>query len=131
MKNVNFHPIDMQAWARAQMFYYFTQMAPTGYSLTTLIDVTAMYKIIKSKHLKFFPAYLWVVTTMINKQIEFKIAVKDQTLGYWDTLTPLYATFHEDDKTISFMWTEYCERFQIFKPVISTIKSKIKIITAF
>lgn len=29
-------------------------------------------------------------------------------------LGPMYATFHEDDKTFSFMWTEYQEKFQDF-----------------
>lgn len=51
---------------------------------------------------------------MLNKQIEFKVAVRDDVLGYWDTLTPLYAVFHEDDKTISFMWTEYDDCFSVF-----------------
>lgn len=114
MKNINFHPLDLQSWPRGQMFYYFTQMAPTGYSLTTQVDVTVMRNMLKRQNIKFFPAYLWLVTKMLNRQIEFKVALKDEILGYWDTLTPLYATFHEDDKTISLMWTEYCESFSEF-----------------
>lgn len=31
---MNFTPIDLQTWNRGQMFYYFSKMAPTGYSLT-------------------------------------------------------------------------------------------------
>lgn len=31
---MNFYPIDLKTWPRAQMFYYFSQMAPTGYSIT-------------------------------------------------------------------------------------------------
>ena len=27
-------------------------------------------------------------------------------LGFYDTLTPLYASFHQDDHTFSLMWTE-------------------------
>jgi chloramphenicol O-acetyltransferase type A len=96
------------------MFYYFSKMAPTGYSLTVELDVTVMRAALREHGLKFFPAYLWLVTTMLNKQIEFKVAVKEEMLGYWDTLTPLYAVFHEDDKTISFMWTEYSESFSEF-----------------
>lgn len=30
---------------------------------------------------------------------------------YFDTLTPLYASFHQDDHTFSLMWTEYRARF--------------------
>lgn len=114
MMETNFHPIDSQAWPRGQMFYYFSKMAPTGYSLTVELDITVMKAALKDYEIKFFPAYLWLATTMLNRQIEFKVAVKDEVLGYWDTLTPLYATFHEDDHTISLMWTEYDDKFSVF-----------------
>ena len=35
-------------------------------------------------------------------------------LGYYDTLTPLYASFHDDDRTFSLMWTEYTDDFAAF-----------------
>jgi len=114
MMNTTFTTLDLQSWPRGQMFYYFTQIAPVGYSLTAQVDITTMWDTLIKHHLKFFPAYLWLVTKMLNRQIEFKVAVKDEKLGYWDTLAPLYATFHDDDKTISFIWTEYCESFSEF-----------------
>lgn len=112
--NAKFNPIDLQTWPRGQMFYYFSRMAPTGYSLTVDFDVTTMRSALKECKTKFFPAYLWLTTKMLNKQQEFKIALVDEVLGYWDTLTPLYAAFHDDDKTISLMWTEYDESFPVF-----------------
>ena len=89
-------------------------MAPTGYSLTVEMDVTAMRETLKREGLKFFPAYLWLTTRNLNRQTEFKMAVKDGVLGYYDTLSPLYAAFHEDDHTFSFMWQEYTESFSAF-----------------
>ena len=38
----------------------------------------------------------------------------DGQLGYYDTLTPLYATLHPEIHTISLMWTEYYESFPEF-----------------
>ncbi len=113
-KDIIFTPIDFSTWNRRQIFYYFSKMAPTGYSLTVDIDVTHMRKVLKSAGLKFFPAYLWLVTKILNEQKEFKIAEKDGQIGYYNTLTPLYATFHNDDKTFSLMWTEYNEDFKKF-----------------
>lgn len=104
---MNFTPIDLQTWPRGQMFYYFSQMAPTGYSMTVQVDVTELRKTIKEAGLRFFPAYLWLVTKNLNRQTEFKVAEKDGVLGFYDSLTPLYASFHEDDHTFSLMWTEY------------------------
>ena len=109
-----FTPIDFKSWSRRETFYYFSKMAPTGYSLTVSLGVTSPYRTVKSAGLKFFPAYLWLVTKNLNRQTEFKCAVKDGVLGYFDTLVPLYATFHQDDGTFSLMWTEYSENFGEF-----------------
>ena len=89
-------------------------MAPTGYSVTVEVDVTALKQVLDQARLKFFPAYLWLITRNLNKQTEFKTAVRDGILGYYETLTPLYAAFHEDDHTFSLMWTEYAESFPQF-----------------
>jgi len=96
------------------MFYYFSKMAPTGFSVTVNIDVTELRHAAKEAGVKFFPTYLWLVTKNLNRQIEFKVAEKEGVLGYYDTLTPLYPAFHEDDHTFSLMWTEYSESFSDF-----------------
>ena len=111
---IEFTPLDLRTWKRGEMFYYFSKMAPTGYSLTVDLDVTDMKQCLKKENLKFFPAYLWLITRNLNKQTEFKIAEKEGKIGYYNTLTPLYATFHDDDKTFSLMWTEYREDFKEF-----------------
>ena len=54
--NTEFHKINLNEWNRAQYFYYFTKMLPTGYSLTSNIDITQAYNAIKNKGKKFFPA---------------------------------------------------------------------------
>lgn len=109
-----FTPIDQQHWPRGQMYYYFSKMASTGYSLTVNMDVTELRKNLREAELKFFPAYLWLVTKNLNSQMEFKIGERDGVLGYYDSLTPLYACFHEDDHTFSLMWTEYTDDFMDF-----------------
>lgn len=109
-----FTPIDLQTWKRGQLFYYFSKMAPTGYSLTVKLDITKIKAALDEEKLKFFPAYLWLVTKTLNQQEEFRIAEKDGQIGYYDHLTPLYASFHEDDKTFSLMWTEYEDDFRTF-----------------
>lgn len=109
-----FTPVDLNTWGRGQVFYYFSKMAPTGYSLTVRIDVTKMKTALDDAKLKFFPAYLWLVTKTLNLQQEFRIAEKDGRIGYYDHLTPLYASFHEDDNTFSLMWTEFDDDFKAF-----------------
>lgn len=114
MRNPQFTPLDLLDWKRGQMFYYFAKMAPTGYSLTVDVDITRMLAACREAGVKFFPAYLWLVTRCLNLQTEFRIAEREGQIGYYDFLTPLYASFHEDDKTFSLMWTEFREEFGEF-----------------
>lgn len=111
---MKFTEIDLNQWPRGQMFYYFSKMAPTGYSLTVELDVTELMQKLKAAGRKFFPTYLWLVTKCLNRQTEFKVAYAGEKLGYYDVLTPLYASFHEDDKTFSLMWTEYDDSYDVF-----------------
>lgn len=111
---IQFTPIDLQSWPRGQMFYYFSKMAPTEYSLTVDVDVTRLRTVLKAAGYRFFPAYLWLVTRTLGEQQEFKAAETDGVLGYYNVLTPLYAAFHDDDKTFSLMWTEYDDSFPAF-----------------
>ncbi|MBR5520971.1 MAG: chloramphenicol acetyltransferase CAT [Oscillospiraceae bacterium] len=123
---IKFTPIDIQQWNRGQIFWYFSQMAPTGYSLTVDIDITHMHRMTKSHGISFYPAYLWLVTKVLNQQLEFKMAKKDGQIGYYNTLTPLYAVFHEDDKTFSLMWTVYNDDFRKFYADYSDNQKKYK-----
>lgn len=109
-----FTPIDLRTWNRGELFWYFSQMAPTGYSMTVDLDVTHMKECLDRTDWKFFPAYLWLVTKVLNEQVEFRIAQKDGRVGYYDYLTPLYAHFHEEEKTFSLMWTEFQDQIDDF-----------------
>ncbi len=112
--NCEFHVIDRSTWSRAPYFYYFTKMLPTGYSLTVMVDITNAYRTVKAVGKKFFPAYLFLAARLISQQQEFRIAERDGQLGYYEVLHPAYAGFHEDDKTMSSLWTEYAPDFATF-----------------
>ncbi|WMI80770.1 chloramphenicol acetyltransferase [Anaerotignum sp. MB30-C6] len=116
MKTIDelFEPIDMETWPRAQSFYYYTQMAPTTYSINVSMDVTVLRNELKQQGLKFFPTYLWLVTKAINEVPELRVGLKDGVLGCWRQLTPLYPQFHEDDQTTSLLWTEHHDNFLEF-----------------
>ena len=109
-----FTPVDMEKWERREIFRYFSQMAPTGYSVTVELDITRLRQRLRERGLRFFPAYLWLVTRALNEQPEFRTAVQGEAVGWYNTLTPLYAVFHPQSKTFSLMWTEYDDDFDAF-----------------
>ncbi|OGO79345.1 MAG: chloramphenicol acetyltransferase CAT [Clostridiales bacterium GWB2_37_7] len=112
--NTTFHPIDVDNWERKQYFYYFTKMLPTGYSVSIEIDITNTYHMVKKHDRKFFAVYLYIVSKLISEQQEFRISNKSGEIGYYEVLHPTYASFHQDDKSMSNMWTEYSPDFEVF-----------------
>lgn len=109
-----FKPIDMNTWPMAQAFHYYTQMAPTSYTVNVTMNVTNMRQALKAQGYKFFPAYLYLVTQVINEIEHLRVGNQDGVLGHYNTLTPAYPQFHEDDKTTSLLWTEYQDHFPTF-----------------
>ena len=61
-------PIDMKTWPMTQTFHYYTQMAPTTYTINVTMDVTVLRNTLKEKGYKFFPAYIYLVTRAVNNR---------------------------------------------------------------
>ena len=80
-KEPAFHAIEMNKWPMAQAFYYYTQIAPTTYTVNVMVDVTILRTVLKQNRYKFFPAYLYLVTRAVGKQQELRMAVQDGVLG--------------------------------------------------
>ena len=78
---MTFTPFDPEHWPRREVFHYFSALAPTGYSLTVQLDVTAMRRALRARNRRFYPAYLWLVTRNLNRQREMKTAVLDGRPG--------------------------------------------------
>ena len=77
-----FSPNETESWYPREIFYYFTIIAPTTYSITSKVDVTNMVKTIKERKLKFFPSFLWLSTTIFNEMDEFRIGFKEMADGF-------------------------------------------------
>ncbi len=109
-----FKELFMADWPRAESFYYYSQMAPTSYSVTVKLNFTKLKAQVQQRELKFFPAYLYAVSRVISQIQELKLAVKDEKVGFWDYLNPIYPQFHPEDQTVSLLWTEYSPDFVEF-----------------
>lgn len=112
--DIEFTPYDTSSWSRFQTYWYFSQMAPTGYSLTVDIEISDFHRRLKQDGIPFYPAYLWLITRNLAADNAFTTAVKDGVPGFYNFLTPLYALFHEDDRTFSLCWTDWEPSFSSF-----------------
>lgn len=110
----SFHPMDIPSWPNAEAFHYYTQIAPTTYSVNVSMDVSVVRRALKEKGYKFFPAYVYLVTRAICKQQALRTAVHEGVLGFWDSLTPAYPQLNNNTKTTSLLWTAYNTDFPSF-----------------
>ena len=124
-----FTKIDFDQWERKDHYEYYTKLLPCSYSLTAKLDVTTLYKTVKEKGYRFYPAVVYCVTKALNMRKEFRMAVNAEgEVGYWDQVHPNFTIFHEDDHTFSDVWTNYHEEFESFYgemvEVMETYKDK-------
>lgn len=111
--NMHATPIDQATWPRQTYFYYFTKMAPSGFSLTVNMDITATLAWTKAHHVKFNAAYLYLVSRLLTTHPEMRIGYLNDQLVTFDVLHPSYTILHADH-TMANLWTAYDADFQIF-----------------
>lgn len=113
--NCGFKVIDKENWSRAYYYDYFMNTMRCRFGMTANIDITRLFKSVKSKKLRFYPTITYAVSSIINKFDEFKISInKDGELIVWDTLNVRYPMFNCKDKTITAIYLAYHKNFKEF-----------------
>ncbi|MFC6260197.1 chloramphenicol acetyltransferase [Levilactobacillus fujinensis] len=112
--NTTTTPIDLTTWSRREYFYYFTKMMPTGFTVNVDLDITATQDWLRKHDYKFNPTYLYLVSKVMARFPEFRIGRENDQLVRYEVLHPSYTIFHEDDHTISNLWTAYDPDFATF-----------------
>ncbi|CEH28098.1 chloramphenicol acetyltransferase [Aneurinibacillus migulanus] len=112
---MNFYRIDMDRWSRKPYFEHYMKESKCSYSITANLNVTTLLDRLQNKKVKLYPAFIYMVSRVVNSHTEFRTTFNDKgQLGYWDHMIPNYTIFHKEDKTFSAMWTEYSNDFSLF-----------------
>jgi chloramphenicol O-acetyltransferase type A len=110
-----FNPIVIDNWSRKPYFEHYLNNVRCTYSMTANIDITRLLAELKIQGIKLNPALIHMITTVVNRHSEFRTCFDSEgRLGYWDSLSPSFTVFHDDDKTFSSIWTLYSEDFNDF-----------------
>lgn len=111
---MEFEPIDMATWERREHFEYYTHILKTNYHMNVNVEITSFYEWTKKEGYRFFPSFLYVVMRAVNQNREFRMAYKENVLGFYKVCHPSYTIFHPDDHTFSDIWSEYSPDFGRF-----------------
>ena len=82
--------VDLSSWARKEHFEVFQSFAQCTINQTVQLDITALLKHIKQVGWKFYPSIISLISTVVNRHSEFRMAMKDNELVIWNEVHPSY-----------------------------------------
>lgn len=112
-------PVDLSRWPRKEHFEVFQSFAECTINQTVLIDITALRKHIKAVGWKFYPTIIFLLSNIMNRHPEFRMAMKDNELVIWNEIHPNYTIFHNETETFSSLWSHYDGDIQHFQKTYS------------
>ena len=124
--------IDLDTWERGALFRFYMDHMRLVLSMTVDIDAAALIYYVHRRHLKFYPAMMWVVSKVINSHSEFKYSW-DQggNLIQWDFISPYYADFSKVDEHFAKLVTEYSDDLDTFHRRFLADSEKYRDLRAF
>ncbi|MEX6157639.1 type A chloramphenicol O-acetyltransferase [Providencia manganoxydans] len=118
-KSIGYTFVNLSEWKRKEHFEAFQSFAQCTFSQTIQLDITALLKTVKKNGYKLYPTFIYIISRLINKHPEFRMAMRDGELVIWDTIHPGYTIFHEQTETFSSLWSYYHEELRDFLKVYS------------
>ena len=133
MKNTTPHytSVDLSRWARREHFEIFQTFAQSTFNQTVQLDITALLKHIKETGWKFYPTMIFLISKIVNRHPEFRMAMKDNELIVWDEVHPNYTIFHNITETFSSLWSHYDGNIHHFQKVYSEDMARYSNNTAY
>ncbi|OAT85332.1 type A chloramphenicol O-acetyltransferase [Bacillus sp. MKU004] len=111
---MTFNRIDQENWQRKEYFEYYLQQQTT-FSMTNNISITRLLENLKEKKYKLYPAFIYMVTRVVNEHREFRTGFNEEgELGYWPEICPAYTIFDGRSHTFSCIWTPVTDDFATF-----------------
>lgn len=112
---MNFKKINMDTWNRKNIYNHFINNVRCVMSLTAEVDVTKLVDICKKKDYKFYPTYIYLVSTVINRRDEFKMKYGENgEVLLFDAISPSYTVFNSEDESFTKLATRYTQNFNSF-----------------
>ncbi|MED3552647.1 type A chloramphenicol O-acetyltransferase [Cytobacillus praedii] len=111
---MKFNIINRDKWYRKEYFEYYLQQQTT-FSITNDLNITNLIANLKRKNYKLYPAFIFMVTKIVNSHREFRTSFNSEgSLGYWKEMCPSYTIFDKNTHTFSSIWSPNIVNFAEF-----------------
>ncbi|MDL2253895.1 chloramphenicol acetyltransferase [Ruminococcaceae bacterium OttesenSCG-928-I18] len=112
--------IDFSVWPRTEVFQHFVTDVKCLISVTADVDVESMVAFCRQKQLRFFPSFMYVVSTVVNRRDEFRMGYDEVgDVVVWDVVHPSYIDFHEQDESITRLISIFSADFERFYTTVT------------
>ncbi|MDL2257849.1 chloramphenicol acetyltransferase [Eubacteriales bacterium OttesenSCG-928-K08] len=112
---MNYTKINMDTWARRDVFRHFIADVRCVISITTELDVTDVVAFCKANDYRMYPTMLYLTAQAINSRDAFKLRYDEAgDLILWQEVSPSYPVFHPEDELFTRLITEYSPDFHVF-----------------
>lgn len=111
---MKFIPIQTGQWDRQPYFDHYFKQNRCTFSMTANIEITLLLGELKKRGMKLYPAFLYMLSRIVNAHVEFRMDIREEQVGYWEQMSPCYTIFHPENHTFSAIWTEYSSSCRSF-----------------
>ncbi len=109
-----FNVIDKDKIKRKEHFEHYLKIN-CRYNTTIQLNIDKLYYICKDEKIKFYPAFLFLVTKAINKFQFMKTDFnKENQLGFYEKMNVAYSFKPKEREEFGIIWTEFTEDFKEF-----------------
>ena len=88
--------IDVETWPRKDAYRLFSRGYLPYFSVTTPLDVTALYGFTKKEGLSFYRAMVYIVSRAMNELEPFRLRIRKDGIAVCETVSPSYTTAGRD-----------------------------------
>lgn len=93
--------IDVKSWKRRAAYENFIGYSNPVFSLSTRLDVTALYERCKRENTSFFTDFLYIVMQSLNSIGEFRLRIKDGNVVSYDVIHPSFIVLNDENAIVT------------------------------
>ena len=105
--------IDLTTWHRTSHFNYYKDFDMPHFSITSNVEITKLYQMVKRENLSFFACLLYYVMKTVNAIPELRYRIRNGEVYLHETVQPSYTVLANED-LFRFVTTEYNDDFYKF-----------------
>ena len=106
--------INTKTWPRKEYFEFFNKFDEPFFGITSQVDCTQLYQMVKEQKESFFIHYLYLCTKALNLVEEFHYRFEDGKVVRYDEIH-VSSTVGRKDGSFAFTFVHYNKNFEIFK----------------